>query len=164
MLRESHVGICRQKPQHRLKLQKRGRIKTLPLFRLLKPRKVNWPLLGFTSLVFLLHRGSARWLIGRRLHVTTRCRASGAGAAGAGAGGGGGGGSSFLLHPAKVRVKAKRVIPDNKMILFPILSFTSFPVTHLWKTVLARYFLSHKSGPIARGFYGEAQPKGPRGM
>ena len=53
----------------------------------------------------------------------------GAGVAGAGAGGGGGGGagSSFLLHPAKVRVKAKRVIPDKKMIFFPILSSPPFP-------------------------------------
>jgi len=59
--------------------------------------------------------------------------AAGAGAAGAGAGGGGGGGagSSFLPHPAKVSIKAKRVVPDNKTILFPILKFTSFPYTSL---------------------------------
>jgi hypothetical protein len=52
----------------------------------------------------------------------------GAGAAGAGAGGGGGGaGSSFLPHPPKVRVKAKRAAPDNKTILFPILNSPPFP-------------------------------------
>jgi len=58
--------------------------------------------------------------------------AGSAGAAGAGAGGGGGGGagSSFLPHPANVSIKAKRVVPDNKTILFPILSSPPFP-THL---------------------------------
>jgi hypothetical protein len=55
---------------------------------------------------------------------------AGAGAGSAGAGGGGGGGSSFLPHPANVRVAAKSVIPDNEIIL-PILRFTSFPVTRL---------------------------------
>jgi hypothetical protein len=56
---------------------------------------------------------------------------AGAGSAGAGAGGGGGGGgSSFLPHPANIKVAAKSVIPDNEIIL-PILRFTSFPVTRL---------------------------------
>jgi hypothetical protein len=55
----------------------------------------------------------------------------GAGVAGAGAGGGGGGGagSSFLPHPAKVSVKAKRDIPDKTKILFPILGSPPFPHT-----------------------------------
>ena len=55
---------------------------------------------------------------------------AGAGAAdsaGAAGGGGGGAGSSFLPHPPKVRVKAKRVTPDNKTILFPILNSPPFP-------------------------------------
>jgi hypothetical protein len=57
----------------------------------------------------------------------------GAGVAGAGAGGGGGGGagSSFLPHPAKVSVKAKRDIPDNTIILFPILDSPPFP-SHIY--------------------------------
>src|SRR6266436_5598772 len=59
--------------------------------------------------------------------------------------------SSFLPHPAKVSIKAKRVVPDNKTILFPILSSPPFP-THLWKTVLLDHFLLHNSGSLARGF------------
>ena len=52
----------------------------------------------------------------------------GTGAAGAGAGGSArsgnaaAGGSSFLLHPAKVSIKAKSVVPERKTILFPILN------------------------------------------
>jgi hypothetical protein len=89
---------------------------------------------------------------------------AGAGAAGAGAGGGGGGaGSSFFPHPAKVSIKAKRVVPDNKTILFPILSSPPFP-THLWKTVLLDHFLLHNCGSLARGFYGGTKPKGRTGM
>jgi hypothetical protein len=56
---------------------------------------------------------------------------AGAGAGSTGAGGGGGGGSSFLPHPAKVRVEAKSAITDNEIIFLPILRFTSFPVTRL---------------------------------
>jgi hypothetical protein len=32
-----------------------------------------------------------------------------------------------LPHPANVSIKAKRVVPDNKTILFPILSSPPFP-------------------------------------
>ena len=75
---------------------------------------------------------------------------AGAGSAGAGAGGGGGGGSSFLPHPAKVRVEAKSVINDNEIIFLPILRFTSFPVTHLanlfWLSLLYRTSLSDFQG------------------
>ena len=89
---------------------------------------------------------------------------AGAGAAGAGAGGGGGGaGSSFLPHPAKVSIKAKRVVPDNKTILFPILSSPPFP-THLWKTVLLDHFLLHNCGSLARGFMENKSHRGAQRM
>jgi hypothetical protein len=66
--------------------------------------------------------------------LTAGAGGSGAGAAGAG-GGGGGAGSSFLPHPARVIVKAKRVTADNETIFFPILSSPPF-LLHQWKTIL----------------------------
>src|SRR5215470_8915757 len=68
------------------------------------------------------------------------------GAAGAGAGGGGGG-SSFFPHPAKARVKIKRVTNDHEATRFPIL-------VHLLSTTQepACYeFLLHKIKILARG-------------
>jgi hypothetical protein len=92
------------------KLQKRGRIKTLPLFWFNQTavRLIN---LYLVSLFFSI---GAPVSAGAFISPVVIGAGSGAGAAGAGAGGGGGGGagSSFLLHP-KVRVKANRVMPDK---------------------------------------------------
>jgi hypothetical protein len=66
------------------------------------------------------------------------CPSGPAGAGAAGAGGGGGGFttvSSFLLQPAKVRVKAKSVTFNNKTIFFPILSSPPFPLFRSLKPV-----------------------------
>jgi hypothetical protein len=79
--------------------------------------------------------------------------AAGAAGAGAGGGGGGGAGSSFLPHPAKVSIKAKRAVPENKTILFPIPKFTSFPDTADGKPFLLDNFLLHNSCSLARAFY-----------
>lgn len=68
------------------------------------------------------------------------------GAAGAGAGGGGGG-SSFFPHPAKARVKIKRLTIDHEATRFPIL-------VHLLSTTQepACYeFVLHKIRILARG-------------
>jgi hypothetical protein len=54
-----------------------------------------------------------------------------------------------LPHPAKVRVKAKSVIADNEMTLFPILRFTSFPVTRL-NYVLVSFVISHMFSALSR--------------
>jgi len=85
--------------------------------------------------------------------------ASGAGgAAGAGAGGGGGG-SSFFPHPAKARVKIKRLTIDHEATRFPIL-------VHLLSTTQepACYeFVLHKFQILARGskYYQDARFGGP---
>ena len=73
MFCESHVGICRHRPQHPSNCKKGEGSKPFPFFGYQNRGKVYWPLLGFTSLVFLLHWRSARRLIAR-LHITTRCR------------------------------------------------------------------------------------------
>jgi hypothetical protein len=74
----------------------------------------------------------------------------GAGADGAGAGGGGGGGagSSFLPHPAKVSVKAKRDIPDHTTILFPIVGSPPFPSHISGKLFYCDFFIAQ----VAAGF------------
>src|SRR5262249_4057624 len=45
-----------------------------PFFGYQNRGKVNSPLLGFSFLVLLFHRRSARRLVGGGLHFTTRCR------------------------------------------------------------------------------------------
>jgi hypothetical protein len=101
-------------------------MKTLPLFWLQTRTDVKLIHLYLVSLLFI---GAPVSAPGAFISPVVAAGSDGAGAAGAGAGGGGGGGagSSFLLHPAKARVKAKSVIPDKKVIFFPILSSPPFP-------------------------------------
>jgi hypothetical protein len=77
--------------------------------------------------------------------------AGSAGAAGAGAGGGGGGGgSSFLPHPAKDKVNAKRAIADTDTIFFPILIHLLSRHTSLI-SYFSSQFLCHIFPTVARG-------------
>jgi hypothetical protein len=116
------------------RLQKRGRIHTLPLLRLSKTavKLIHLYLVLVPSSFFSIGAPPEGWSAGAFISPLGAAGSAGAGAAGAGAAGGGGGGagSSFLPHPANVSIKAKRVVPDNKTILFPILSSPPFP-THL---------------------------------
>jgi hypothetical protein len=85
---------------------------------------------------------------------------AGAGAAGAGAGGGGGGaGSSFLPHPAKVSVNAKRVIPDNTTNLFPILGSPPFPSHISGKLFYCAFFIAQVGLSFKRRLHGIVNPK-----
>src|SRR4029077_5712188 len=167
MLRKSHVGIRRQKPLLRTKITKKGKdtypspssviktaVKLIHLYLVLVP-----------SSFFSIGAPPEGWSAGPFISPLGAAGSAGAGAAGAGAGGGGGGGacSSFLPHPANVSIKAKRVVPDNRMILFPILSSPPFP-THLWKTVLLDHFLLHNCGSLARGFMKIRSHKGAQRM
>jgi hypothetical protein len=134
-------------------LQKRGRILTLPLLLLAKLSKVKSLYLVLVPSSFFSIGAPPGWSAGAFISPLGAAGSAGAGAGAAGAGGGGGGaGSSFLPHPAKIRVKAKRLAPDNRTILFPILSSPPFP-THL-ENRLARQFLLHNFQSLARGLWG----------
>jgi hypothetical protein len=127
-------------------LQKRGRINTLPLFQLTKTavKQIQLYLVLVPSSFFSIGAPPDGWSAGAFISPLGAAGAgsAGAGAAGAGAGGGGGGGagSSLLPHPAKVSIKAKRVVPDNKTILFPILKIHLLSLHISGKTVLLDNF------------------------
>jgi hypothetical protein len=132
-------------------LQKRGRINTLPLFQLTKTavKQIQLYLVLVPSSFFSIGAPPDGWSAGAFISPlgaagagSAGAGAAGAGAAGAGAGGGGGGGagSSLLPHPAKVSIKAKRVVPDNKTILFPILKIHLLSLHISGKTVLLDNF------------------------
>jgi hypothetical protein len=116
---------------HRPKLQKRGRIRSLPLFCWLKTAvRLIQLYLVFASSFF-----SAGLSIGAASFAGSIGVAGGAGsagAAGAGGGGGGGAGSSFLPHPTNVSVKAKSIMADNETNFFPIIDSPPFP-SHIYK-------------------------------
>jgi hypothetical protein len=123
MLRKRHVRICRQTPLPRTKIEKRGRITTLPLLQ--SPVKLIQPYLVLVpSSFFSIGAPSEGWSAGAFISPLGAAGSAGAGAAGGG--GGGGAGSSVLPHPAKVSIKAKRVVPESKTILFPILNSPPF--------------------------------------
>jgi hypothetical protein len=106
---------------HRPQLQKRGRIRSLPLFRWLKTSvRLLQLYLVFPSSFFSagLSGIGAASLAGS---LGAGAGAGSAGAAGAGGGGGGGAGSSFLPHPTNVSVKAKSIMADNETNFFPML-------------------------------------------
>jgi hypothetical protein len=135
-------------------LQKKGKdLKSLPLFDCETNKGELMPYLDFFSAGFSGAAGAAGAAVDESVPGAVAlgdiALVSGAGgAAGAGAGGGGGG-SSFFPHPAKARVKIKRVTNDHEATRFPIL-------VHLLSTTQepACYeFLLHKFKTLARGLW-----------
>ena len=131
MLGKTHVRFCRHGVSPTKPSCKKGEgLYTLPLLRLAKTTiRSNHLYLVFPSSFFSGAFSAPAGAAGSPAFISppAGAAASGAGAGAAGGGGGGGAGSSFLPHPANVRVKAKRVVPDNIMIFFPILSSPPFP-------------------------------------
>ena len=104
---------------------------TLPLFWVMKTavKLIHLYLVLVSSSFFSIGAPPEGWSAGAFISPLGAIGSAGAGAAGAGAGGGGGGGagSSFLPHPANVSIKAKRVVPDSRTILFLIPRSPPFP-------------------------------------
>ena len=126
---------------HRPKSQKRGRLRSLPLFLAQTYRSIQLYLVFASSFFSSAFSGIGAASLAGSLGV-----AGGAGSAGAaGAGGGGGGaGSSCLPHPIIVRDKAKSVITDNETNFFLILDSPPFP-SHVEKSLAMIDSVSHNS-------------------